>query len=184
MKKIATLVALLAVSGAAFADGQTQSSNSSSGSNAASVNAGNAQSISFSTPANTTAVVTEGVTANTTATVNSTSTVNGVTTQHETIGGTTTENIKNVPNVTVSNLTTSNDTCMGSVTAGGSAVGFGLSFGTTHIDQNCVMLKNSRELWNMGFRAAAMARMCMDKANKEALELTGFTCPQDQKASK
>jgi len=44
------------------------------------------------------------------------------------------------------------------------------------------MLKNSRELWNMGMKSAALARMCMDKKNREALELTGFVCPQAKKA--
>jgi hypothetical protein len=38
-------------------------------------------------------------------------------------------------------------------------------------------LKNSRELWNMGMKAAALARMCMDGPNREALEITGFKCP-------
>ena len=50
------------------------------------------------------------------------------------------------------------------------------------VDTNCKMLKNSRELWNMGMKAAAMALMCNDAANKEALELTGYVCPQSTKA--
>lgn len=58
----------------------------------------------------------------------------------------------------------------------------GLSFGKTFIDDNCVMLKNSREFWNMGMRGAALARMCMDNLNLEALELSGFVCPQTLKA--
>jgi hypothetical protein len=39
------------------------------------------------------------------------------------------------------------------------------------------MLKNAREMWNMGFRGAALARLCMDDLNKEALESTGINCP-------
>jgi hypothetical protein len=46
------------------------------------------------------------------------------------------------------------------------------------------MLKNSRELWNMGMKAASLALMCTNPANKEALELTGFVCPQTEKANK
>jgi hypothetical protein len=46
------------------------------------------------------------------------------------------------------------------------------------------MLKNSRELWNMGMKAASLALMCTDKANKEALEITGFICPQTAAARK
>lgn len=85
--------------------------------------------------------------------------------------------VKNVPNVSGPALTSSNDTCMGSTSGGVAVAGFGFSLGSTWSDKNCLMLKNSREMWNMGFKAAAMARMCMDDLNKEALELTGFVCP-------
>lgn len=74
-------------------------------------------------------------------------------------------------------ITSSNDTCMGSTSIGGSAVSFGFSAGTTWTDDNCVMLKNSREMWNMGFKGAALARLCMDGLNKEAFEATGINCP-------
>ena len=86
--------------------------------------------------------------------------------------------LRNTPSVATAALTSSNDTCMGSVSAGGSGPGFSLAIGSTYKDDNCVMLKNSREMWNMGFKAAAMALMCTDRANREALELTGFVCPQ------
>lgn len=75
-------------------------------------------------------------------------------------------------------LSGSNDTCMGSSSLGGSAVAFSFSVGSTWVDQNCVMLKNAREMWNMGFKGAALARLCMDGLNKEALEATGIKCPQ------
>jgi hypothetical protein len=74
-------------------------------------------------------------------------------------------------------LISSNDTCMGSSSLGGSAVSFGFSLGTTWTDNNCLMLKNAREIWNMGFKGAALARMCMDDLNKEAFEATGINCP-------
>ena len=74
-------------------------------------------------------------------------------------------------------LTSSNDTCMGSTSLGGSAVSFGFSVGTTWTDTNCLMLKNAREIWNMGFKGAALARLCMDDLNREALESTGINCP-------
>lgn len=79
-------------------------------------------------------------------------------------------------------IVTSNDTCMGSTSAGISTVTIGASFATTWTDKNCVMLKNARELWNMQMKAAALARMCGDKDNLEALELTGYICPQTLKA--
>lgn len=74
-------------------------------------------------------------------------------------------------------LASSNDTCMGSSSLGGSAVAFSFSVGSTWVDENCVMLKNAREIWNMGFKGAALARLCMDPLNKEALEATGIKCP-------
>lgn len=89
--------------------------------------------------------------------------------------------LRNTPNVATAALTSSNDTCMGSVSAGGSGPGFSIAVGSTYKDSNCVMLKNSRELWNMGFKAAAVALMCTDSSNKEALELTGYVCPQTAK---
>lgn len=94
------------------------------------------------------------------------------------------QTIKNTPSIALGQLTSSNDTCMGSVSVGGSGPGFSIGVGTTYKDDNCVMLKNSRELWNMGMKAAAMALMCTDKANREALELTGFECPQTTAAKK
>ena len=75
-------------------------------------------------------------------------------------------------------LTSSNDTCMGSTSMGASAANFGISFGSSWTDKNCLMLKNAREIWNMGFKGAALARLCMDDLNREALESTGINCPQ------
>lgn len=92
-----------------------------------------------------------------------------------------TQKIKNTPSVNGAPLTTSNDTCMGSSSGSLNVPGVGIGLGTTWTDNNCVMLKNSRELWNMGMKGAAMALMCTDKANKEALELTGFVCPQTER---
>lgn len=86
--------------------------------------------------------------------------------------------IKNVPSVNGPPLTTSNDTCMGSSSGSINGAGFGIGLGSTWTDRNCVLLKNARELWNMGMKAAAMALMCNDANNRVALEITGFACPQ------
>jgi hypothetical protein len=86
--------------------------------------------------------------------------------------------VKNVPSVNGPNLTTSNDTCMGSSSGSLNIAGFGIGGGSTWVDPNCKMLKNSRELWNMGMKAASLALMCGDPDNRAALELTGFVCPQ------
>jgi len=92
------------------------------------------------------------------------------------------QTVKNTPSIALGQLTSSNDTCMGSVSVGGSGPGFSIGVGTTYTDDNCKMLKNSRELWNMGMKAASLALMCTNTANREALELTGFECPQTAKA--
>lgn len=94
----------------------------------------------------------------------------------------TTATVKNVPSVSGPPLTTSNDTCMGSSSGSLNIAGFGIGGGTTWTDPNCKMLKNSRELWNMGMKAASLARMCMDTENLDALEMTGFVCPQTTRA--
>lgn len=88
-----------------------------------------------------------------------------------------TQTIKNVPSVTGPNLTTSNDTCMGSTSGSINGPGFGIGLGSTWTDDNCVMLKNSRELWNMGMKAASMALMCTDARTRGALQVTGYECP-------
>lgn len=55
--------------------------------------------------------------------------------------------------------------------------GLGIGAGSTYVDENCKRLKNSRELWNMGMKAASMALMCNDAENREALNITGYECP-------
>lgn len=86
-------------------------------------------------------------------------------------------NIKNTPSMFGPALVSSNDTCMGSTSGSLATPGLGLSFGSTWVDDNCKMLKNSQALWNMGFKAASVALMCNDEKIKTALELTGYTCP-------
>jgi hypothetical protein len=118
--------------------------------NAAATNQGNSQNIVFTSPP--------------------------VTTQSVNYSGE--QTIKNVPSVNGPLLTTSNDTCMGSTTGSLNVAGLGIGGGSTWVDKNCKMLKNSRELWNMGMKAAAMALMCADEDNRVALEVTGYSCPK------
>jgi hypothetical protein len=92
--------------------------------------------------------------------------------------------IRNTPSVSGSPLVSSNDTCMGSASGAVNGPGFGVALGKTYTDENCVMLKNSRELWNMGMKAASLALMCNDSKNRDALELTGFVCPQTERDNK
>lgn len=73
-------------------------------------------------------------------------------------------------------LTSGLDTCMGSTTAGGQGVAFGLSFGTTWTDKNCVRLKNARELSAMGYQKAAVELLCQDKSVAKAMKAAGHEC--------
>ncbi len=86
------------------------------------------------------------------------------------------ETVHNTPSMGAPNLTTSNDTCMGSAGGALSIAGFGGSIGSTYTDSNCIMLKNGRELWNQGMRAASMALECSNAHNRDALRKTGFSC--------
>lgn len=164
MKKFILAVALVMASGFAMADG--------TGSLAGS---GVKQDITNKSESNSGAVIESGaITQNYEATKIPTDT-----TQRVVYSGS--QTVKNVPSVSGPPLTSSNDTCMGSGSGSVNGPGFGLSIGKTYTDSNCVMLKNSRELWNMGMKAAAMALMCTDANNRDALELTGFTCPQTER---
>lgn len=90
--------------------------------------------------------------------------------------------VRNTPSVSGQALTTSNDTCMGSASGSVNVPGFGASLGKTYTDDNCIRLKNSRELWNKGMKAASLAMDCKDPDMKEALEMTGYECPQTTRA--
>lgn len=85
--------------------------------------------------------------------------------------------IRNTPSMFGPALVSSNDTCMGSTSGSVATPGLGLSFGSTWVDENCKMLKNSERLWNMGLKAASIALLCTDEKIKESLEITGFPCP-------
>jgi hypothetical protein len=85
--------------------------------------------------------------------------------------------IRNTPSMFGPALVSSNDTCMGSTSGSVATPGLGLSFGSTWVDENCKMLKNSERLWNMGLKSDSIALLCTDEKIKESLEITGFACP-------
>jgi hypothetical protein len=70
---------------------------------------------------------------------------------------------------------------MGSTSGSLNVAGLGFGGGSTWTDVNCKRLKNARELWNMGMKAASLALLCKDDDNREALEETGFKCPPTKK---
>ena len=68
---------------------------------------------------------------------------NSLTVNEAAIPADTTVEIKNVPNVYAPNIYPSAP-CMGSSSVGGSGVGFGLSFGTSWVDEECQKMEASR----------------------------------------
>lgn len=185
MKKILFSLALITACASAFADGQGQTQTSNSNSVATANSAGGAGGSSAVSGVTASNGLTVGCLVNCASTDAGSKDLADSAVQAATISAQaardvadTTVKIKNTPSVNGQALVSSNDTCMGSASGSANMPGFGISIGKTYTDNNCVMLKNSRELWNMGMKAAAMALMCTDSANKEALELTGYICPQ------
>jgi len=74
-------------------------------------------------------------------------------------------------------LVAAEDTCSGSSSVGGQAVGFGLSVGSTWKDGDCVRRKDARELHNMGQKVAALALMCQNADVAAAMSTAGTPCP-------
>ena len=123
---------------------------------------------------------------NTSSTINNTNTASPTNTNTNT--GTSTNSIDShnvstpqkrdpVNSATAPALTSSNDTCMGSTSAGGQAIGFGFSVGSTWTDDHCRTLKSSRLLFNMGLQDAAIARLCLDPDMATALNQSKTPCP-------
>ena len=73
------------------------------------------------------------------------------------------QTVKNVPSVVAPGLTAAGiETCLGSVSGGGAFLGTGFSFGTTIPDPGCAARLDSRTLWSMGLKKAAVARLCLN----------------------
>jgi hypothetical protein len=90
---------------------------------------------------------------------NPASTTSAITSRTEVSG---TQTLKNVPTAFAPSLAAAGiETCLGSVSGGGSIVGFGGSFGTTIPDPGCQARLDARTLWSMGLKGAAVARLCI-----------------------
>jgi hypothetical protein len=73
------------------------------------------------------------------------------------------QTLKNVPTAFAPGLAAAGlETCLGSVSGGGSFVGTGLSFGLTVPDAGCAARLDARTLWSMGLKKAAVARLCLN----------------------
>lgn len=73
--------------------------------------------------------------------------------------GTTT--IRSAPSMVAPGLTAAGlETCLGSASGTVSAVGFGIGGGSTYKDEDCTARLDSRTLFAMGLKSAAVARLC------------------------
>ncbi len=70
-------------------------------------------------------------------------------------------------------LTSSNDTCMGSSSAGVQGVAFGITIGSTWKDNDCIIRKDSKLLYNMQRSGVALALMCQKESIRRAVEMAG-----------
>ena len=73
-----------------------------------------------------------------------------------------TSTVKNVPAAYAPGLSAAGlETCLGSISGGGSAIGWGATFGTTVPDPGCNARLDARTLWSFGLKQAAVARLCL-----------------------
>jgi len=70
-------------------------------------------------------------------------------------------------------LTTSSGTCMGSTSMGGGNSFFSLSVGSTWSDEDCKLIKDSSQLWNMGLQKAAIVLVCGNDHFRYAISMAG-----------
>ena len=93
------------------------------------------------------------------------------------------QTINNVPNVYAPALAAAgSEVCLGSLSAGGAAAGFGLSVGGTIVDQECQLRMNARTLATLGYNVAAREEMCIDPQVRTALLAAGTPCAADRGA--
>ena len=75
--------------------------------------------------------------------------------------------------------TSNSDLCTFGVAAAVQTQILGLSTGTQFTDDNCERLKNSKTLYDMGMKVAAVSLMCQDKRVFDAMMNAGTPCPKD-----
>jgi hypothetical protein len=72
-----------------------------------------------------------------------------------------------------------NDLCTVGVAGAVQTQILGISAGTTFTEENCVRLKKSKVLYDMGMKVAAVSVMCQDKAVFDAMMMAGTPCPYE-----
>ncbi|HEY1944415.1 MAG TPA: hypothetical protein VGH40_20070 [Roseiarcus sp.] len=91
------------------------------------------------------------------------------------------QTINNVPNVYAPALAAAgSEVCLGSISAGGAAAGFGVSVGGTLVDQECQLRMNARTLATLGYAVAAREEMCVDPQVRSAMLAAGTPCMADR----
>lgn len=74
---------------------------------------------------------------------------------------------------------TNNDLCTIGVSGAVQTQILGISAGGTFTEENCQRLKNSKVLYDMGMKVAAVSVMCQDKDVFDAMMMAGTPCPYD-----
>ena len=98
-----------------------------------------------------------------------------------TTNGKTETTVKSPPASAISpTINTSNsDLCTFGVAGAVQTQILGISTGTQFTDENCERLKNSKTLYDMGMKVAAVSLMCQDKRVFDAMMNAGTPCPYD-----
>jgi len=86
------------------------------------------------------------------------------------------ERLNPVHSAVGSNLTSGADTCLGSITGGVQTQILGVSGGKTVVDENCVLIKNTKLLLTMGLPSAACFYVRQDPKIDEAMAAAGVEC--------
>ena len=79
------------------------------------------------------------------------------------------------PQINVSN----SDLCTVGVAGAVQTQILGISMGTVYTEENCIRLKLSKQLYNLGMRVAAVSALCTDKSVFLAMKNSGTPCPID-----
>ena len=100
-----------------------------------------------------------------------------------TTNGKTETTLKSPPASAISpTINTSNsDLCTFGVAGAVQTQILGISTGTQFTDENCERLKNSKTLYDMGMKVAAVSLMCQDERVFKAMWNAGTPCPYDGK---
>lgn len=168
-----TVAVALMISLGAMAQSQSSGSDATGSNSTNNAITGGSGANSASVGALATGIIGDGLVNNS---HNTTTNINngGVSQANNVIQQSAQQTIKSNQAVMLAPLTTSGmDTCLGSMTGGISVPGFTAGGGGTITDQNCVMLKNSKRLQELGLNDAALMLLVLSNDKiKEALLTT------------